>query len=150
MKIIPLLLLFFMTVIALPLSAQSVPDSKKNKYTTVNYSKNPVWIDMINDPHVNYFEAVKAYETFWKSHTKPLDEDAMIGQEGLLAKKEKTSFLQRMKEKRELKEQEKYILECKKIEHWKKRVWPYVQEDGSILSTEEQMKIWNTQRSKTN
>ena len=32
-----------------------------------NYSKNPEWIQMMDNPNVNYYEAVKAYNEYWKN-----------------------------------------------------------------------------------
>ena len=52
----------------------------QTKSKTPNYSKHPYWIDMIKDPNVNYFEAVKAYDEFWKDRKKPEQEDDIIGQ----------------------------------------------------------------------
>ena len=40
----------------------------------------------------------------------------------------------------------KYGLECKKFEHWKLQVKPYVQADGHILSKEEQLKLWEDKK----
>lgn len=54
-----------------------------------NYKKHPYWIEMIKDPNVNYFEAINAYETFWKGKRKPLEEDELIGQTKGEASKEK-------------------------------------------------------------
>lgn len=115
----------------------------QSKAKAPDYSKKPYWIEMIKDPNVNYFEAVKAYDTFWKGKEKPADEDALIGQEKDAKNKKK--------KREEMEEKElyrKYALECKKFEHWKKMVKPYVQADGRILSKDEQLKIWEEQKSK--
>lgn len=109
-----------------------------------NYKKHPYWIDMIKDPNVNYFEAINAYETFWKGKRKPLEEDDLIGQtKGEASKEQKMESRREMREKRKEKEMyKKYGLECKKFEHWKMQVKPYVQADGHIISKEEQLKMW--------
>lgn len=114
------------------------------KNNSKNYKKNPVWIDMMKDPNVNYFEAIKAYETFWKNKEKPLEEDELIGQtKGEASKEKKMDSRKKMREKRREKEMyKKYGLDCKKFEHWKLQVKPYVQPDGRILSKEEQLKMW--------
>lgn len=114
------------------------------KSKSKNYKKNPVWIEMMKDPNVNYFEAIKAYETFWKNKEKPLEEDELIGQtKGEASKEEKMESRKKMREKRREKEMyKKYGLDCKKFEHWKLQVKPYVQADGHILSKEEQLKMW--------
>ena len=112
-----------------------------------DYKKHPYWIEMIKDPNVNYFEAIKAYELFWKNKPEPREEDEKIGQDKTSENKNRfEDWEEKREKKRERKWQQKYGLECKKFEHWKMMVKPYVQEDGSILSKEEQMKIWEEQR----
>lgn len=120
--------------------------SQKNKQTP-NYSKHPYWIDMMNDPNANYFETVKAYDEFWANRKKPTEEDDIIGQHKSAS--EKQNFLQRFfksKEEREEEEIRKYKLDVKKFKHWQLKVKPYVQEDGRILSADEQLKLWQEQK----
>jgi len=122
--------------------------SQNKKGSTPDYSKMPYWIEMIKNPNVNYFEATKAYEAFWKGKKKPTEEDEVIGQE-----KQATEKQSKKRQKEILKEKElyrKYALECKKFEHWKRSMKPYVQADGRILSKEEQLKMWEEQKSKRN
>ena len=109
----------------------------------INYSKHPYWIEMMNDPKANYFETVKAYEQFWQNKKIPLEEDDIIGQ----TKKEptKNNFLSKWfksKEEREEEEIKKYSFEIKKFKHWKLKVTPFVQEDGTILDADERLKLW--------
>ena len=66
--IIILLLLIFVNVNSFA--------QKSNKVT--DYSKKPYWIDMMKDPDVNYFEAIKAYNEFWAKREKPSEEDEKI------------------------------------------------------------------------
>ncbi len=115
-----------------------------------DYKKHPYWIEMIKDPNVNYFEAIKAYELFWQGKEIPREEDEKIGQKKSADDKEHQddNRRERREKKKEREFQNKYGLECKKFEHWKMMVKPYVQEDGRILSKEEQMKIWEEQRQK--
>jgi ribosomal protein L14E/L6E/L27E len=113
----------------------------------INYSKHPYWIEMMNDPKANYFETVKAYEQFWQNKKIPLEEDDIIGQ----TKKEptKNSFLSKWfksKEEREEEEIKKYSFEIKKFKHWKLKVTPFVQEDGTILDADERLKLWQNQQ----
>ena len=113
----------------------------------INYSKHPYWIEMMNDPKANYFETVKAYEQFWQNKKIPLEEDDIIGQ----TKKEptKNNFLSKWfksKEEREEEEIKKYSFEIKKFKHWKLKVMPYVQEDGTILDADARLKLWQEQK----
>lgn len=113
-----------------------------------NYKKYPYWIEMIKDPNVNYFDAINAYETFWKGKHKPIDENETIGQ--IKGNEGKENEIENKKEIRESKREKalfkKYGLECKKFEHWKFQVKPYVQSDGHILSKEEQLKLWEEKK----
>lgn len=90
-----------------------------------NYSKVPYWIEMIKNPNVNYYDAVTAYDEFWKGRKNPLEETALLTKDtGRLSrtdKKERILYL-------------KYVAECKKFESWKISVKPLVQPDGRISS----------------
>lgn len=113
---------------------------------SLNYSKHPYWIEMMNDPKANYFETVKAYNEFWAKRKAPKEEDEIIGQSKTAEGKK--SFLQRWfksKEEREEEEIRKYTLDVKKFKHWKLKVEPYVQEDGSILDADARLKLWEEQ-----
>ena len=39
-----------------------------------DYPLNPSWVQMMSDPNVNYYVAVKAYDDFWKGKEKPNNE----------------------------------------------------------------------------
>ena len=113
----------------------------------INYSKHPYWIEMMNDPKANYFETLKAFEQFWQNKKLPLEEDDVIGQ----TKKEptKNNFLSKWfksKEEREEEEIKKYSFDIKKFKHWKLKVTPFVQEDGTILDADERLKLWQNQQ----
>jgi len=136
------LLIIFLIFSSAHLFSQNIISDKE-------YEKHPYWIEMIKDPSVNYFEAIKAYELFWKNKKMPKEEDEKIGQDKSSENKhDKINRSERRERKKEKIFQQKYGLECKKFEHWKMIVKPYVQEDGSILSKEEQLKIREEQRKK--
>jgi hypothetical protein len=115
----------------------------QTKSNALNYSKRPYWIEMIKDPNVNYFEAVKAYDEFWKNRKKPETENDVIGEKKTGESKHR---LFKSRKERAEEESKKYILEVKKFEHWQLKVKPYVQDDGHILTAEEQLKVWQEQR----
>ncbi|MCF8423575.1 MAG: hypothetical protein K9H41_04465 [Bacteroidia bacterium] len=119
----------------------------QNQKKTINYSKKPYWIDMIKDPKVNYFEAMKAYDVFWENRKKPLEENDVIGQSKNVSSKR--NFLSRWfktKEERDEEDIKKYTLDVKKFNHWKLKVEPYVQADGSILDADARLKLWQDQQ----
>ena len=108
-----------------------------------SYKKNPVWIEMMESENTNYFEAIKAYDTYWTTHEKPNDEEgeSMNENDGVNKIKEHGEKLS----KRELKELEEYRwmrFQIKRFEHWKMEMLPYVQDDGSILTMDQRIKLW--------
>ena len=140
MKKYSLLFLVFLTICTLESSAQ-----KKH------VPEDPKWIKMMDDPHVNYFEAVKNYEAFWKGKVKPWSEQDEINAEEARAHYKpqiisKRELRKAAKERVERAKYEKYAYDCKRFEHWMLVTKPYVQADGHILSKEEQLKIWQDQR----
>ena len=113
----------------------------------LNYYKHPYWIEMMNNPKSNYFETLKAYEQFWQNKKLPNEEDDIIGQTKI--EPNKKSFLEKWfksKEEREEEEIKKYSFEIKKFKHWKLKVMPYVQEDGTILDADARLKLWQEQK----
>lgn len=125
------LLILFCTISFTALQAQN------------NYKKNPVWIDMMDNENTNYFEVIKAYELYWTTHEKPENEEGeMMNQEE--GKKEVKEHADKLS-KRELKELEEYRwlrYQVKRFEHWKEEMLPYVQDDGSILTSDQRIKLW--------
>jgi len=119
-------------------SAQNTVLSKDK----INYKKYPYWIQMMEDPKVNYFEALKAFDEFWEDREEPeeQEEEQHNKKEGSIFKRLFTS------EKKEKAESYQYVIQYKKFKQWKRDALPYVQSDGSILSKEEQMKIWEESR----
>jgi hypothetical protein len=108
--------------------------NKSNRY----YKKNPVWIKMMNDSNTNYFEAIKAYNIFWSNKNKPEVENDILGQTKNNVSEKEIEKLS----KREKKIYNLYALDIKKFEAWQRRVLPFVQEDGRILTNEEKLKLW--------
>jgi len=91
----------------------------------------------MDDPKVNYFEAVKAFDAYWKGRTKPVEEKEVFNnfnQKKIVAIR---------KTEREAKE---YAFEYKKFLFWQQQVLPYVQPDGSILSTEQRLRIFEQEK----
>ena len=114
-----------------------------------DYSHNPVWIRMVDDPQTNYYEAQKAYDTYWKTHTMPEAENDMIGEK--LDRKEKREREKKEKQMARMTtaEREQYMsmkYQCKRFENWMREIKPYVQENGHILTQEERTAIWNKQQ----
>ena len=113
-----------------------------------DYNRHPYWIEMMDDTLSNYFTAIHAYDEFWKNREKPLDEEETMGMKGATKKeeKEKGSWLKRLFGRDPEKEARKYTYQCKRFEHWKIMMQPYVQEDGRILYPSERLEIWKNAR----
>lgn len=143
MKSILYLLSALVLFLNLASAQQFNPDKKKN------YSKNPYWIKLMDDPSANYFEVIYSYEKYWENRELPVEEDLIIGQR---KDEDKKNFVERLlnfrEEKRERKNEE-LAFYCKKFRYWKIKTEPYVLDDGHIMSADERVKEWKNVKSKT-
>jgi hypothetical protein len=117
--------------------------------TEKEYEKYPYWVSMINDSTTNYFEAEKAFNTWWSIRPLPVEEDQILGNPEAFNKKE--GFFDRMfttkKEKLEAESQE-YAFKYKAFKQWQLRMAPWVQPDGLILSPSKRLRIWEQEQKK--
>ena len=111
------------------------------------------WILMIDNPTVNYYEAIKVYDNYWKNREKPheLENETMNNSQQLKEYKREhkhdgENVVLSDKEKKELQEKEQIIYQIKRFENWRLTVKPFVQEDGRILSQTEIDAIWQKQQ----
>jgi hypothetical protein len=118
--------------------------AKEKKEKAVNYSKHPHWVQMMDDPNVNYYQAKKAFEEFWKDRGEPEEEEK---HEHEKEKKERSVFKRLLKSDERLEEENRGLsIPYRRFKKWLIDMEPYVQPDGSILSMDEQMKIWENAR----
>lgn len=119
----------------------------KKSAPTRDYKNEPVWISMMTDPNVNYYEAVKAFEMYWEGKIEPEEEYELIN-EGHITTAQGDSLRQARMEwtqaQRNEYEQMKY--QFKRFKDWKRTVQPFVQSDGRILSEQERLEIWQKQQ----
>ena len=116
----------------------------------------PNWVAMIDDPNVNYYNALKTYDEYWKTHIKPNNEEEEMAaeKEGFRehereVKKEIKKDSNRVFTEEEIKQMNESNLmkyHVKRFEQWKREVKPFVQEDGRVLSDKERMEIWEKQQ----
>ncbi len=85
-----------------------------------NYSQYPYWIKMMDDTNTNYFEAVNAFNTYWKGREKPQAENERFEEAGMPDTAAKRKNIP-------------YAFEYNKFKYWQIQVEPYVQDNGSIL-----------------
>lgn len=112
--------------------------------TAQTKSKPPLWVTMMDDPNVNYFEAVKNFNEYWKTREKPVEEKELFGSVG---DKEKEETIKQ--KKRRLKAEDpakKYAFEYKRFLWWMREVEPFVQPDGRIKGMNERINEWRTQQ----
>lgn len=64
----------FICGLAMPAVAQTkLPKNMPQTNTSLNYTAYPYWIDMMHDPNVNYFEACRAFDDFWRNRELPAE-----------------------------------------------------------------------------
>lgn len=114
----------------------------QNKTTFSNkaYMQKPLWITMMEDPDANFFETEKAFELYWSIREKPEGEHEEIGEH---AERQKTPG---KRKQRKISAENDMRFAVKKYVKWHEQTLPYVQPDGRILSTEERLKIWESQK----
>ncbi|MGP8217300.1 MAG: hypothetical protein ACLQQ4_17160 [Bacteroidia bacterium] len=116
MKLTLLCLIIFLTGFLGNVSAQ--------KSEVKNLAAYPYWIQMMDDSTTNYFEAMKAFDNYWKGREQPHGE----GEE--FADSVKT-----------MEKNIPYTFEYMRFKNWQILVQPYVQDDGSILYPYQQLQL---------
>jgi hypothetical protein len=117
----------------------------------------PAWVNMMDDPNVNYFQAIKSYEDYWKTTPKPVEEDEMESASPSKGKSEREIRRERNEREREYDKKKKlsgseleraeYLkYQSKRFENWAREVKPWVQENGHVLNDEERTAIWRKQQ----
>jgi hypothetical protein len=106
----------------------------------------PHWIKMMEDPNVNYFKALEAFEAYWEKRVEPEEESELIT-EGKLTR-EQADSMQKSRSTWTQAQLNDYMVmkyQFKRFKDWKRSMFPYVQADGRILSEEERMQLYNQQ-----
>ena len=98
-----------------------------------DYASYPYWINMMKDTNTNYYEAEKAFNTYWAGREKPQSEDEKFEKGGNDNSAKSKNI--------------PYSFEYKKFQLWQMRVKPYVQNDGSILYPYQQHQLRKEARS---
>lgn len=100
---------------------------------------------MMKDPKANYYEAVKAFNLYWKNKEKPIEEMEILNEDmSKHEKREHKRFEKKLSKMTPTQRQafDELAYQFKRFKDWQRENAPYVQEDGSILSQEERNKIW--------
>ncbi len=104
----------------------------------------PSWIAMMDDPNVNYHEAVKAFDTYWKNREKPTEEEERFG--SVQDKEKEEKIKQKEKKLNDNDPAKLYAFEYKKFLWWKREMEPFVQTDGHIKSMDQRINEWKEQK----
>ncbi len=127
------------------------------------FASKPLWIQMMDDPNVNYYEAIDAFNTYFSNHFMPRIEEEEMGKEGY-----KNDIKSREEHEREREEQEEaealntgkkhlkksyegmnpleMAMAVKRFKQWMRTEKSWVQPDGSILSEQEKQAIVDKQQ----
>lgn len=117
-------------------------------------SDQPIWVQMMSDENVNYFEAVEAFNSYFKTHPMPdleVEEELMGGD--IKAKEDYEKEMKRdnkstltEQERKSMVEREQMNYQVKRFRNWMKESKPFVQADGHILTGSERAAIWQKQQ----
>jgi len=123
----------------------------QTKYNEADFRSKPVWIIMMDDSTVNYYQAVKAFNTYWENRIKPGDDAEKMNE--IVTETPKQEREQRRYEKRlkkmtaaERNEYDRTNYQYKRFVNWMREMKPFVKEDGRILTPAERMDIWKKQQ----
>ena len=101
------------------------------------HDKTPEWIKMINNPNVNYFDAVSNFNKYWENKQKPVEENEIFAAKDSKIRKNK-------------KEEILYRFEYKKFVLWQKTNLAFVKKDGTLLTQRERLEIWEKEKKARN
>jgi hypothetical protein len=110
--------------------------------------KLPEWVAMIDNPETNYFEAIQAFNAYWKDKLRPKSEAELAKQ--LNAVQHRREFLEQPDSSISDAARERYNLlkyHYKRFKNWEQEIKPFVQEDGRILTMQQRIDMWHTQQS---
>ena len=117
-------------------------------------SNQPIWVQMMSDENVNYFEAVEAFNSYFKTHPMPdleVEEELMGGDlkanedyEKEMKRDNKSTLTEQ--ERKSMVEREQMNYQVKRFRNWMKESKPFVQADGHILTGSERAAIWQKQQ----
>ncbi len=126
---------------------QSTQAQEKKEKPRTDDTTNPNWISMMQDPQVNYYEAVKAFDAYWEGKIEPEEEDELIT-EGKITSAEADSLRNARAAWTQVQrnEYENIKYQFKRFKDWKRTVFPFVQSDGRILSEQERLEIFQKQQ----
>jgi len=135
------------------------------KYSRKEYTNKPMWIQMMNDTSVNYFETVKAFRIYFKRRPLPKEPNEVEGtdrfeievgleneedgatMEDKIRERTKEKIRQEDLEARRVNRNEpSYSAEVRAFRGWFYSIKPWVKADGRIIGPKERQAIIDNQR----
>ncbi len=131
-----------------------VAANSQTVYKSSRYKKEPLWIQMMNDTTVNYFETIKAFREYFKDRALPREANELEGSDSFEKEigleepgNSKKSEKEREREQRKINPKEQnYSAEVRAFKGWFYGIQPWVREDGSIIGPVEKQKIIDRQQ----
>ena len=99
--------------------------------------KKPDWIQMMNNPEVNYFDAVSNFNGYWKNKEKPEEEAELFAAKDAKTRKRNEGVIT-------------YSFEYKKFVLWQRTNLAFVKKDGTLLTREERLAAWEKEKKARN
>jgi len=118
------------------------------KYNEADFKTKPVWIIMMDDSTVNYYQAVKAFDMYWAGRIKPDgDADKLNEKDSRKEEKERKRNEKKLAKMTaaERNEFDRVNYQYKRFMNWMFEVKPYVQANGRILTRQQRLDIRNKQ-----
>jgi hypothetical protein len=107
-------------------------------FASAQSPKDPIWYTMMQDSNVNYYEAVRTYELFWKGKMPPPNKE-------LRHSEAYQAYFKTLTPEEKI-EYDRICWLSKAFRNWKRDVSVWVQPDGHILSVAEQTAILTRQQ----
>lgn len=144
--------IIFLFLICNQVFAQS---SEPKTYSKRELQKNPVWIELMNDPNANYYETIRAFREFWKDRVLPKEPfengvDQFEIEVGLVKgneseEREREEEKERNADPKKREESMLYAAQVRAFKGWLQEVKPWVRNDGSIIGMAERQAIIDRQ-----
>ena len=116
-----------------PIPTKQLPIKDKVAPDTADY---PYWIKMMEDTMVNFYQAEKAFNAYWKNRVRPATDD-------------NESYNPNKRDEDEDEEAEataniniEYVYDYKRFKAWEQSVKNFVMDDGHIMYPQQRVRIY--------
>ncbi len=133
---------FFMLNMMCPLLAlaQDIKPDSLIRTDAALYRQQPLWIAMMNNPNVNYYEACKAFDLFWENRELPAESEGEAAE--LFGNEKEADKGVKFKNS----ETYRYIYSYKQFVNWRKVMENKIDpQTGRLLTEQQQLEIWKEQ-----